>query len=444
MSDRDALLAAILANPDEDTPRLMYADWLDEHGDPARAEFVRVQCELARLEDAEADLPESFGTSCAGGGQPWPVCWLPHYTEDRLALLNKQSELLNAHSDEWRKGLPKYADNSHTNSALRFRRGFVGHVMVSLGPLVKGAAALWKNHPVESIRLERPGGEARLKLSKCKPLAAVRKLELRENGYERDLLVPFANCEYLSNVRKLDLGYAELGGSAVAALEAARMRPLDFHLGVFALTEGAFTALLHSPFVLRLRRFRPYRLPEWGPAVIASAHLPDLRLLDLSSNRAGDAGVRALTKSNWLNQLVTLDLSYSNLTDEACDTLAAWPGLASIRSLNLGDNHEITGRGVAALLKSKHLKPIHLGLRWTACGDAGAKALAKWPGLANLIDLDLSYAQVADAGVLAFAGSSRWRDIRYLKLSGSAKIDEAASAKLRARVGGRKIDIWGY
>ncbi len=46
MSDGDALLAAILAHPDEDTPRLVYADWLDEHNDPDRAEFIRVQVQL--------------------------------------------------------------------------------------------------------------------------------------------------------------------------------------------------------------------------------------------------------------------------------------------------------------------------------------------------------------------------------------------------------------
>ncbi|MBY0456405.1 MAG: TIGR02996 domain-containing protein, partial [Gemmataceae bacterium] len=58
LSDRDALLAAIRANPDEDTPRLAFADWLDEHGDEAdraRAEFIRVQCELARHEDESTD-----------------------------------------------------------------------------------------------------------------------------------------------------------------------------------------------------------------------------------------------------------------------------------------------------------------------------------------------------------------------------------------------------
>ena len=42
----------ILANPDDDTPRLIYADWLDDQGDSARAEFIRVQCELSRLKQA--------------------------------------------------------------------------------------------------------------------------------------------------------------------------------------------------------------------------------------------------------------------------------------------------------------------------------------------------------------------------------------------------------
>jgi uncharacterized protein (TIGR02996 family) len=41
VTDGDALLAAIRAHPDEDTPRLVYADWLDENGSPARARFIR-------------------------------------------------------------------------------------------------------------------------------------------------------------------------------------------------------------------------------------------------------------------------------------------------------------------------------------------------------------------------------------------------------------------
>lgn len=53
MNEAAALLAAIYANPDEDTPRLVYADWLDEHDQPERAEFIRVQIELARTDDSD-------------------------------------------------------------------------------------------------------------------------------------------------------------------------------------------------------------------------------------------------------------------------------------------------------------------------------------------------------------------------------------------------------
>ena len=46
MSEGDALMRAILDQPDDDTPRLVYADWLDEQGNAeqkARAEFIRSQ-----------------------------------------------------------------------------------------------------------------------------------------------------------------------------------------------------------------------------------------------------------------------------------------------------------------------------------------------------------------------------------------------------------------
>jgi uncharacterized protein (TIGR02996 family) len=46
MTDDQALLRAVLANPEDDALRLVYADWLDERGDP-RGEYLRVDLELA-------------------------------------------------------------------------------------------------------------------------------------------------------------------------------------------------------------------------------------------------------------------------------------------------------------------------------------------------------------------------------------------------------------
>lgn len=39
-----AFLRSIIENPDDLTPRLIYADWLAEHGDADQAEFIRLQC----------------------------------------------------------------------------------------------------------------------------------------------------------------------------------------------------------------------------------------------------------------------------------------------------------------------------------------------------------------------------------------------------------------
>ena len=46
--ERESLYAAICANPRDDLPKLVFADWLDEHGDAvdrAHAELIRIQCE---------------------------------------------------------------------------------------------------------------------------------------------------------------------------------------------------------------------------------------------------------------------------------------------------------------------------------------------------------------------------------------------------------------
>jgi uncharacterized protein (TIGR02996 family) len=42
VTEREALLRSIVASPNDDAPRLVYADWLDEHGEPDRAEFIRL------------------------------------------------------------------------------------------------------------------------------------------------------------------------------------------------------------------------------------------------------------------------------------------------------------------------------------------------------------------------------------------------------------------
>src|SRR3954470_12356040 len=74
MSDEKALLAAIWEHPHEDTPRLMYADWLQENGQPERAEFIRVQCEMWQI-DPWDDRMDALRARAAASRGPHPERW---------------------------------------------------------------------------------------------------------------------------------------------------------------------------------------------------------------------------------------------------------------------------------------------------------------------------------------------------------------------------------
>lgn len=137
MSDGDALFAAILARPDEDVPRLAYADWLDEFGDErdrARAELIRVQIEIATV-------PEALRAS------------------DDLRILElraREQALLTAHGADWRaplrgRGGPLQSGEAHSH----FRRGFVEIVWLPAGMFVQRAGALFARAPVRELRVTR-------------------------------------------------------------------------------------------------------------------------------------------------------------------------------------------------------------------------------------------------------------------------------------------------
>ena len=70
MREENALLAASVAHPDEDTPRRAFADWLDEHGQPERAAFIRLQvrqvtAEVRRNAGYRVGLREKTGAQVA-------------------------------------------------------------------------------------------------------------------------------------------------------------------------------------------------------------------------------------------------------------------------------------------------------------------------------------------------------------------------------------------
>src|SRR5258708_6482639 len=88
MSSEAAFLAAVREDPAGDTPRLVLADWLEDRGDStgaARAELIRVQCELSlwvpdlrrrtELQEREQQLLARHGEDWLGALRPFCRSW---------------------------------------------------------------------------------------------------------------------------------------------------------------------------------------------------------------------------------------------------------------------------------------------------------------------------------------------------------------------------------
>lgn len=137
MTDRQSFIEAIKADPEDDAPRLIYADWLDGVGDmtpreflnPERAEFIRVQCELARIQrelrsDEQCDNAEC---DCQEMGE----------------LRRREREL-------WRAGTRfdfKFGGN------FAWSRGFLDSIACSAADWLTQGDAILREHPVQTVRL---------------------------------------------------------------------------------------------------------------------------------------------------------------------------------------------------------------------------------------------------------------------------------------------------
>jgi uncharacterized protein (TIGR02996 family) len=74
VSDDATFLTALKANPADDTTRLVYADWLDEHNESARGDYLRAVVDLARHPGGTAeytDAVERLYCACANTDEEW-------------------------------------------------------------------------------------------------------------------------------------------------------------------------------------------------------------------------------------------------------------------------------------------------------------------------------------------------------------------------------------
>ncbi|OWK42282.1 TIGR02996 domain-containing protein [Fimbriiglobus ruber] len=125
--DERALLTAVAAAPDDDLPRLVYADWLEEHERTVRAEFIRLQCEIARLEVGPRTI-----------------------VDQNVALWKRQQELLDGHREEL---LGPLGGLSIQPRDAEFRRGFLSELTLHVERFLFHDARVAAIRPLPHVRI---------------------------------------------------------------------------------------------------------------------------------------------------------------------------------------------------------------------------------------------------------------------------------------------------
>jgi uncharacterized protein (TIGR02996 family) len=213
MTHEDAFFQDILEHPDDDTPRLIFADWLDDHGDPDRAEFIRLQCRLARETD--------------------PL--LPAVRDMRI----RENTLFHQHNRTWAGPVV-----CSLAQGWGFRRGFVSFINASASQLVGHCDELFRAAPIQHLRLLYPR-DFLADLLSSPQLVRLGFLDLHA-GYTTpigdDGLTLLAQCPYVKSLNGLLLNANDIGPYGITALTASpylgQLRWLDLSANRLG-TEGA-------------------------------------------------------------------------------------------------------------------------------------------------------------------------------------------------------------
>ena len=357
-----ALLAAVIANPDDDAVRLVYADSLLDRGD-VRGELIRLQCELraGALRDPrrpairarEQELLASLGSAMAGD-----VEWIA----ERYVI----------------------------------RRGLVDSVTIRASKLARHGKAIVAAHPIRHVRVLVDNAREFAKLGELEVLARIPLIEISgvTNNANKCMAQPevligtrlFATTERLEFLdmkfgTETDRGWQNL----IAELHAPRLRALGFDscgLGPAALDLLAQPTMLPSVRALRIGSPELSR-GDQSDRIVALAERPHLRSLELDFL--------------WSLRDPTLARIVADLTERAGELTE----LAVSRS-NAGD---ATFAAFAELLAVRRLDRLDVGTRDASI--AGLAALLCAPSLANLaslvIDRYVMSDQVRDRDALADA-----------------------------------------
>ncbi|MCC7423651.1 MAG: TIGR02996 domain-containing protein [Planctomycetaceae bacterium] len=331
---RESLLHDVIESPDDDAPRLAYADFLKRNGEKERAEFIRVQCTLAEIKPDDARRSE---------------------------LESREKELLDEFGWDWAEefGLKIYE--------WVFRRGFIERIET------------W---------LERPADRIRMLLAK----APIR--HIRDTTQFCDLSGVVDALPHLKKLTGLEFwGMYDVKNSLVGKILTSphlrNLRTLILHhdRNGNLVKDNVLIAGLNSPHRKRLEELAVNVDGCWsGPsnavlkAIAESPHLRNLRKLNISciGDRVGlDAKtIHSLARSPNLQKVEELDLRACRCDQEICDALlelAKLPRLQFLRMAGTTLRLKRVGKDIATLPKVRKA--------FEACGpriDWDTRSVSPW------------------------------------------------------------------
>jgi uncharacterized protein (TIGR02996 family) len=388
-ADRDGLFQAILTNPDDDLPRLVYADWLEEHGDPEYARFIRTQLQLAQV---------------------------PDYHPLHVRLWWEERGLVT--------GLPFRSRLSGVPEALAlsfqdYRRGFPWQVGAqSLPDFIVAAPELFALVPLQALSL---------------------RAEYRAPPPD---LSPLADSPWLARLRRLEINLARLPAREIQKLQqsphADNLVDLAFkHAGI---EPDGLVALLEPPLVGQLEALTLYaidiRLPDLLRAIQGPGEPHQLRSLEYvpSLHLTRLPPLTSLFQAPWLQGITALRLANMNLGPERVVELVNSPLPGNLESLQLNNTKPgVPGvRALAGCAALSGLRRLHLALN--SLGPVAMKALAQSPHLGNLWVLDLTNNPIGDNGAIALAESPYPTNLVHLELMHCDIGDAGAEALLESPI----------
>jgi uncharacterized protein (TIGR02996 family) len=399
MPDGSTFLRAILENPDDDTARLVYADWLEEHGgeaDAVRAEFIRVECELWKTE-----------------------AHTPRYRK----LEKRETALLKAHKKEWAAPFKGQA------LFLRFYRGFIEDLTVNAHTFCQRGARWFDEVPLRRVKMSNINPAAARPVSIAEVLEVphigrLRELDLERSAPGSEIARAVADCPALGGLRWLSLAFTEPDPEGLRRVlcspHLAGVRSLDLSQSPTSRQGG----------VAELQRFLLTPREEYQLSPEQRGHL-------------GDDGARRLAAAPNVAGLTELNLSGNSLSNDGVRSLADAEALRNLTTLRLDENWTVGDQGVADLARSPHLGELRvLSLKSCRVGDDALRALAGSPTLTRLRELNLSAAErfrlpfsssrgtgaITDAGIVALASSPNMAGLRFLDLEGHRVTNAGAEA----------------